>query len=65
MKNRKAMTLDEAEKLAKQTDYAFAAAETESNPINWGDAAAFFLEGVKWARENNLTNEERTQKSGV
>jgi hypothetical protein len=39
------MNIDQAEKAAKQTDYAFAAAGTKENPINWGDASAFYLEG--------------------
>ena len=40
-------TLDEADVLVKQTDYAIEAAHTDINPINWGDAAAFYIEGFK------------------
>ena len=39
------MTLKLAEKLAKNCGYAWDAKGTKENPINWGDASAFFLEG--------------------
>lgn len=48
------MTFDLAEKLAKETDYACEATHTDINPINWGDAAAFFLEGYKYASQKHL-----------
>ena len=45
------MTLEEAEKLWPETDYAFEAASQNDNPINTGDATAFFLEGYLYARK--------------
>jgi hypothetical protein len=45
------MTFDEAEKLAMETDYAWAAVGQE---INVGDAGAFFLEGYKHAMKLTL-----------
>lgn len=45
------LTLDHAEHLARKTEYASIAAHQDINPINWGDAAAFFLEGVEWRRK--------------
>ena len=45
------MTLEEAEKLWPGTDYAFEAANQDDNPINTGDATAFFLEGYLYARK--------------
>ena len=45
------MTLEEAEKLWPNTDYAFEAANQDGNPINTGDATAFFLEGYLYARK--------------
>ena len=45
------MTLEEAEKLWPETDYAFEAANQGDNPINTGDATAFFLEGYLYARK--------------
>jgi hypothetical protein len=54
------MTLDEAEELAKKTDYAWMATHTEEeNPINWGDAGAFFLEGYNYAQATNNQLEEQ------
>lgn len=47
------MNLDEADKLARETDYADAATHQDDNPINWGDAAAFFLEGYEHSRKLN------------
>lgn len=52
------MTLQEAYKLAKQTEYAHDAVIMEGececgrkvyNSINWADASAFFLEGYEYA----------------
>lgn len=44
------MTLDIAEDLAKETNYADLLCDADGeNPVNWGDAAAFFLEGVEYA----------------
>ena len=43
------LDLDKADVLVKQTDYAIEATHTDINPINWGDASAFFIEGTKWA----------------
>ena len=40
-------SLEDAQKIAEESDYAFAASETDCNHINWGDAAAFVLEGYK------------------
>ena len=45
------MTLEEAEKLWPETDYAFEAVNQNDNPINTGDASAFFLEGYLYARK--------------
>lgn len=46
------MTLEEAEVLAKQTDYAFDLCDCDGlNPVNWADACAFFLEGYLHARK--------------
>jgi len=45
------MTFEEAEKEVRNTDYAIEAANQEENPINWSDAAAFYLEGHKKGRE--------------
>ena len=54
------LTLAKAEKMAKNCGYAWDAAGQKDNPINWGDASAFFLEGwiagmrnaAKLCREN-------------
>jgi hypothetical protein len=40
------MDLDKATDLASETDYADAANEDYSK-INWADAGAFFLEGLR------------------
>ena len=45
------MTLEESERLWPETDYAFEAANQDDNPINTGDATAFFLEGYLYARK--------------
>ena len=42
------LTLDEADVLAKETDYACYACE-DVEEINWGDASAFFIEGYQYA----------------
>jgi hypothetical protein len=47
------MNLDKADILARETDYADAATHQDDNPINWGDAAAFFLEGYEYSRKVN------------
>ena len=47
MKTLAQFSLEDAQKIAEESDYAFAASETDCNPINWGDAAAFVLEGHK------------------
>ena len=47
MKTPEQLSLEDAQKIAEESDYAFAASETDCNPINWGDAAAFVLEGYK------------------
>jgi len=44
------LTLDEAEELAKETDYYVFVDEGNEN-INIADAGAFFLEGFNYARE--------------
>ena len=46
------MTLEDADILCKRTDYAIDCCD-EDNPVNWGDAAAFFLEGVLHERKAN------------
>ena len=43
------MKIEEAEKLASQTDYAVFAAEQDLNPINRADAGQFFLAGYEYA----------------
>jgi len=45
------MTFEEAEKLWEETDYACEATHQDENPINGGDATAFFLEGYLYARK--------------
>ena len=42
-------TLDEADILIKSTDYYIEATHTDINPINHGDASAFYIEGFKAA----------------
>ena len=39
------INIEEAEEMAKATDYACFAVESPGNPINFADAASFFLEG--------------------
>jgi len=51
MKKLPELTLDDAEKLWPETDYADLAAEQKDNPINNGDASAFFLEGYLHAKK--------------
>ena len=57
------MTLEEAEALAKQTDYAFELSDCDGlNPVNWADASAFFLEGYLYAKKQaNVSDELRRQ----
>ena len=47
------MDIEQAEILARGTDYAIEVEQTNyelgADPINWGDASAFFLEGYKYA----------------
>ena len=54
------MKFEEAEELWKATEYANEAVE-EDEPINGGDATAFFLEGYEYARKqlkkHNALNE--------
>ena len=46
------MTLEEAEELAKRTDYALNLCDCDGlNPVNWADAGAFFLEGYLHAKK--------------
>ncbi len=45
------MTFEEADKLWRETNYALYAAEQDCNPINAGDATAFFLEGYEYAQK--------------
>lgn len=52
------MTLDEAEKLAMETDYAVFAVETDDNKINIADAGAFFLEGYEYAKKEMTSKEQ-------
>ena len=50
------MELDEAEKLAMNSEYAILACE-DHNPINSADAAAFFIEGYEYClKKHNLNN---------
>lgn len=42
--------LDEADELIKKTDYIIEATHQDINPINLGDAAAFFIEGYEYCR---------------
>lgn len=53
------MTLDEADELVKDTDYYRLAAGQDINPINLGDAAAFFIEGYNKAIEDMCPAEKR------
>lgn len=52
------MTLDEADILVKQTDYAFALVE-DDNPVNWADAAMFFMEGYGYAMKEQLMESDK------
>lgn len=46
------ITLEEAEVLAKKTDYAFDLCDCDGlNPADWADASAFFLEGYLYAKK--------------
>jgi hypothetical protein len=45
------ISLDDAEILSHETDYADAAIIEEGNEINWADASFFFLEGYNHARK--------------
>jgi len=58
------MTLNEAEQLARATDYAIESeAVAHATPINWADAAAFFLEGYEFRaaqRHGKVRNEIQT-----
>jgi len=45
----KHITFEQAEIDCKKCGYAFAAAGTKENPINWGDATGFYLEGYNTA----------------
>ena len=51
----KQLTLGQAEVLAKRCEYAWLAVNTINNPINWGDAAAFFLEGWNQGMRDAIT----------
>ena len=60
----KKITFEEAEVLAKKSDYAWAAVEPEGNEINFADASAFFLEGFEHclkinSKEFDLLKEQR------
>lgn len=56
------ITLDEADVLVQQTDYVIEATHQDINPINLGDASAFFIEGYEYCR-SRLTNpgEQKTE----
>jgi hypothetical protein len=56
------INIEEAEEMAKATDYACFAVESPGNPINFADAASFFLEGW-YACCSRLTNPESSQKT--
>jgi hypothetical protein len=58
------MTLEDAEKAAKETDYACFAVEPEGNEINYADAAAFYLEGWN-AYRSRLTNDSQKTEGGI
>ena len=45
------LTLDDADELWPNTEYAFLATHQDINSINGGDAAAFFCEGYNHARK--------------
>lgn len=55
------MSLEEAEKLWQQTEYAFEAVEIPGNEINSADAAAFFLEGYEYARRIDMGTNDSEQ----
>ena len=42
------LTEDKCSELCRGCTYAVEAAETELNPINYGDAEGFFREGARW-----------------
>jgi hypothetical protein len=52
------LSLDEAEELAMQTNYAVFAVEYPGTEINKADAGAFFLEGFYYAKKLILKNSE-------
>jgi hypothetical protein len=52
----------DAIELAKRSDYAQGACETDDNPINWADAGAFFLEGY-WHAINLLERKLKAETS--
>ena len=52
------ITLDEADKLVQQTDYIIEATHQDINPINLGDAAAFFIEGYEYCRSRMTCSEK-------
>jgi hypothetical protein len=43
------MNLDEADKLARSSTYGEEATHQDTNPVNWGDAAGFFIAGYDHA----------------
>jgi len=58
------MTLDKAAELAQRTDYALDLDDCDGqNPVNWGDAAAFFLEGYLCAKHGE--NSRRRRNNGA
>lgn len=56
------INIEEAEKMAKATDYACFAVESPGNPINFADAASFFFEGW-YACRSRLTCSEKPNNS--
>jgi hypothetical protein len=53
------LNLEQATKLALETEYALEAVTHGINPINEADAGAFFLEGFEYARQpSSLANEK-------
>ena len=49
------MNLNKAMELAMNTDYACESAHQDINPINKGDAGAFFLEGYKKGIKDSMS----------
>lgn len=50
------ITIEDAEKMAQITDYAWIAVEEPGSEINWADAGAFYLEGFNAGYEEGQSS---------